>query len=249
MQNKFKKTDQRVGQLENHSAAICQVYKEQDLTRDLGMEHFMRKVEAAHCAACDLFIPMQPHLIQKHIKSPDHNYNRKGMMEQSKRASLSVARSILNHKLIGKKLESYLKGENPFTGNQDDQDPEDSMVMDVSELELTSETADSRAEAAAVKDEPPAEGETGQEAVEGEVVPAAAAAEEEEEKMEEELGVEGEEEQGNQEEEEGFEVGEEEDEEGYVVHDEIGEEGLQDELEEEEGVDAAEVEEEDKNDE
>lgn len=30
-------------------------------------------------------------------------------MEQSKRASLSVARSILNHKLIGKKLESYLK--------------------------------------------------------------------------------------------------------------------------------------------
>lgn len=33
----------------------------------------------------------------------------KGMMEQSKRASLSVARSILNHKLIGKKLESYLK--------------------------------------------------------------------------------------------------------------------------------------------
>lgn len=32
-----------------------------------------------------------------------------GMMEQSKRASLSVARSILNHKVIGKKLESYLK--------------------------------------------------------------------------------------------------------------------------------------------
>ncbi|XP_044043475.1 A-kinase anchor protein 8-like isoform X1 [Siniperca chuatsi] len=251
LQNKFKKTDQRVGQLENHSAAICQVYKEQDLTRDLGMEHFMRKVEAAHCAACDLFIPMQPHLIQKHIKSPDHNYNRKGMMEQSKRASLSVARSILNHKLIGKKLESYLKGENPFSGNQDDQDPEDSMVMDVSELELTSETTDSQTEAAPVKDEPVAEGETTQEAVEGEVVAAAA---EEEEKMEEELGMEGDEEQGNQEEEEGFEVGEEEEEEeeGYVVHDEIGEEGLQGELEEEEeeeGVEAAEVEEEDKNDE
>ncbi len=32
-----------------------------------------------------------------------------GMMEQSKRASLSVARSILNHKVIGKKLESFLK--------------------------------------------------------------------------------------------------------------------------------------------
>ncbi|XP_078131484.1 A-kinase anchor protein 8-like isoform X2 [Sander vitreus] len=249
LQNKFQKTDQRVGQLENHSAAICQVYKEQDLTRDLGMEHFMRKVEAAHCAACDLFIPMQPHLIQKHIKSPDHNYNRKGMMEQSKRASLSVARSILNHKVIGKKLESYLKGENPFTGNQDDQDPEDSMVMDVSEMELTNETADNQTEAAAVKDEPAAEEETGQKAVEGEAAAAVVAAAAEEEKMEEDLGMEGEEEQGNQEEDEGFEIG---DEEGYVVHDEIGEEGLQEEEEEEEeeeGVEAAEVEEEDKNDE
>ncbi|KAM8773309.1 A-kinase anchor protein 8-like [Acanthopagrus schlegelii] len=259
LQNKFKKTDQRVSQLENHSAAICQMYREQDLTRDLGMEHFMRKVEAAHCAACDLFIPMQPHLIQKHIKSPDHNYNRKGIMEQSKRASLSVARSILNHKLIGKKLESYLKGENPFTGNQDDQDPEDSMVMDVSELELTSETADNQTDGAEADGntpvkEPVAEGETGQEAVEGEAAAAVAAAEEEmEEKMEEEPGMEGEEEeQENHEEEEGFEVGEEEEEEeGYVVRDEINEEGLQAELdEEEEGVEVAEAEEEDdKNDE
>uniref|UniRef100_A0A3Q1EGL0 A kinase (PRKA) anchor protein 8-like n=1 Tax=Acanthochromis polyacanthus TaxID=80966 RepID=A0A3Q1EGL0_9TELE len=244
LQNKFKKTEQRVSQLENHSAAICQVYKEQDLTRELGMEHFMKKVEAAHCAACDLFIPMQPHLIQKHIKSPDHNYNRKGMMEQSKRASLSVARSILNHKLIGKKLESYLKGENPFTGNQDDQDPEDSMVMDVSEMELTGEAADGQTEAAPVKDEPQSEGDQGKEVVEGEEAATAAdeeVAQIEEEKMEEELG--------NQEEEEGFEVGEEEEEdEGYVVHDEIDEEGLpvDPEVEDQDvGVEGAEVEEED----
>ncbi|XP_035493416.2 A-kinase anchor protein 8-like [Scophthalmus maximus] len=267
LQNKFKKTDQRVSQLENHSAAICQVYKEQDLTRDLGMEHFMRKVEAAHCAACDLFIPMQPHLIQKHVKSPDHNYNRKGMMEQSKRASLSVARSILNHKLIGKKLESYLKGENPFTGNQDDVDAEDSMVMDVSELELTSETADGeteqteQTEAPPLKDDGPAaaEGDAGgQEAAEGEAAAAVVVAAEEEEKMEEEQGVvaaeEKEKEKGTQEEEEdGFEIGDEEgEEEGYVVHDEIGEEDLQGdqeaEKEEDEGVEATEVvEEEDEN--
>ncbi|XP_034440121.1 A-kinase anchor protein 8-like isoform X6 [Hippoglossus hippoglossus] len=160
LQNKFTKTDQRISQVENHSAAICQVYKEQDLTRDLGMEHFMRKVEAAHCAACDLFIPMQQHLIQKHVKSADHNYNRKGMMEQSKRGSLSVARSILNHKLIGKKLESYLKGENPFTGNQDDQDPDDSMVMDVSELDLTSETADGQTADEQTADEQTADDQT-----------------------------------------------------------------------------------------
>uniref|UniRef100_A0A3B4B3H9 C2H2 AKAP95-type domain-containing protein n=1 Tax=Periophthalmus magnuspinnatus TaxID=409849 RepID=A0A3B4B3H9_9GOBI len=143
LQNKLRKTEFRVGQLENHSASICQVYREQDLTR-LGLEHFIRKVEAAHCAACDLFIPMQNHLIQKHLKSPDHNYNRKAMMEQSKRASLSVARSILNHKVIGKKLESYLKGENPFFDNPDEQEPDDSMAMDVSGTELTGEQADSQ---------------------------------------------------------------------------------------------------------
>nr|XP_043884488.1 A-kinase anchor protein 8-like [Solea senegalensis] len=258
LQNKFTKTDQRVSQLENHNAAICQVYKEQDLTRDLGMEHFMRKVEAAHCAACDLFIPMQLHLIQKHVKSPDHNYNRKAMMEQSKRASLSVARSILNHKLIGKKLESYLKGENPFVGNQDDQDAEDSMLMDVSELELTSETADGQTELAQTTEEPVAQGDASPEVAEGEAEAEAAAAapptpttitataaaaeveEEEEEKMEEEQEICGE--------EEGFEVGEEEEEEEatYVVHDEIGEEELQCDEAEDKGLQAT-VEDKDKN--
>ncbi|XP_011611158.2 A-kinase anchor protein 8-like isoform X1 [Takifugu rubripes] len=246
LQNKFKKTEQRVSQMENHSAAICQMYREQDLTKELSMEHFMRKVEAAHCAACDLFIPMQPHLIQKHIKSPDHNYNRKGMMEQSKRASLSVARSILNHKLIGKKLESYLKGENPFSGNQDDQDPEDSMVIEGSEQELISEAAGGETVEGPVQPE----GEAGQEEFEGEA-PAATGADEE--KIEEEQGTQGEgeevaveeeEQQDNQEEDEGFEIGGEE--EGYVVQDEIGEEGLHIELEDE-GLEVAE--EEEKNDE
>ncbi|XP_043114701.1 A-kinase anchor protein 8-like isoform X2 [Puntigrus tetrazona] len=165
LNNKYKKTEQRVSQMDNHSTVICQVFKEQDLTRDLGMEHFMKKVEAAHCSACDVFIPMQYMLIQKHLKSPDHNYNRKGMMEQSKRSSLSVARSILNHKVIGKKLESYLKGENPFNGNHDDQDPEDSMVMEVSEADLTNESLHEikqvEEEEPAVEEEEPADGAVG----------------------------------------------------------------------------------------
>lgn len=134
------------------------------------------------------------------------------------------------------------QGENPFTGNQDDQDPEDSMVMDVSEVELANETTDSQTEAAAAPCELATEGETTQELAEGE---AEAGAPAEEEKMEEELGMQGEEELGNPEEEEGFEVGEEE-EEGYVVHDEIGEEGLQGDVKEGE-AEAAEVEKEAEN--
>uniref|UniRef100_A0A9J7Z0I5 A kinase (PRKA) anchor protein 8-like n=1 Tax=Cyprinus carpio carpio TaxID=630221 RepID=A0A9J7Z0I5_CYPCA len=211
LNNKYKKTEQRVSQMDNHSSVICQVFKEQDLTRDLGMEHFMKKVEAAHCSACDVFIPMQYTLIQKHLKSPDHNYNRKGMMEQSKRSSLSVARSILNHKVIGKKLESYLKGENPFNGNQDDQDPEDSMVMEVSEAELTNESLSEikqeeegpLAEGAEPVAEAFGNGEEHEEDVKMEMGGAA------EEGVEGEEGVKGEEE-GEEEGVEGVEVGEEE---------------------------------------
>ncbi|XP_012987500.2 LOW QUALITY PROTEIN: A-kinase anchor protein 8-like [Esox lucius] len=258
LNNKYKKTEQRTSQMENHSAAICQVYKEQDLTRELGMEHFMRKVEAAHCAACDLFIPMQFHLIQKHLKSNDHNFKRKGMMEQSKRASLSVARSILNHKVISKKLESYLKGENPFLGNQDDQDPDDSM-MEVSEAEVTN---DNLAEAETSKEE--AEPEADQavagpdgaeekmeeggavladrgegETQEGEVVAKEGVkpveVKLEEVKPDKEAAGQGEGEQGGEDEEEGFEVGDE------FADEELGEEdeGVEGELgeeEEDEGV-------------
>ncbi|XP_029111282.1 A-kinase anchor protein 8-like isoform X1 [Scleropages formosus] len=130
LQNKFKKTELRWKQTEKLSATICQVYREQDLTRGVGMEHFLRKVEAAHCAVCDLFIPMQQHLIQRHLRSPDHNYNRKFMMEQSKRSGLLVARSILNHKVISKKLESYLKGENPFAEGAEDKNLENVTVTE-----------------------------------------------------------------------------------------------------------------------
>lgn len=44
---------------------------------EIAMEHFVKKVEAAHCAACDLFIPMQFGVIQKHLKTMDHNRNRR----------------------------------------------------------------------------------------------------------------------------------------------------------------------------
>ncbi|XP_067400715.1 A-kinase anchor protein 8-like isoform X2 [Emydura macquarii macquarii] len=120
--NKTKKTEERRKAIEDINAVIQQIYKDQDLTQDVGMEHFIKKVEAAHCAACDLFIPMQYGIIQKHLKSLDHNHNRRAMMEQSKKSSLVVARSILNNKLISKKLERYLKGENPFTDDPEEKE-------------------------------------------------------------------------------------------------------------------------------
>uniref|UniRef100_A0A8C6ZTH7 A-kinase anchoring protein 8 like n=1 Tax=Nothoprocta perdicaria TaxID=30464 RepID=A0A8C6ZTH7_NOTPE len=120
--NKTRKTEERRRAVEDINGVIQQIYRDQDLTQDVGMEHFMKKVEAAHCAACDLFLPMQYGVIQKHLKSLDHNHNRRAMMEQSKKSSLVVARSILNNKLISKKLERYLKGENPFTDDPEEKE-------------------------------------------------------------------------------------------------------------------------------
>ncbi|XP_074162704.1 A-kinase anchor protein 8-like isoform X1 [Sminthopsis crassicaudata] len=119
--NKTKKTEERRKTIEDLNGVIQQIYKDQDLTQEIAMEHFVKKVEAAHCAACDLFIPMQFGIIQKHLKSMEHNRNRRLMMDQSKKSSLMVARSILNNKLISKKLERYLKGENPFTDDPEEE--------------------------------------------------------------------------------------------------------------------------------
>nr|KAF6283214.1 A-kinase anchoring protein 8 like [Pipistrellus kuhlii] len=119
--NKTKKTEELRKTVEDLDGLIQQIYRDQDLTQEIAMEHFVKKVEAAHCAACDLFIPMQFGIIQKHLKTIDHNRNRRLMMEQSKKSSLMVARSILNNKLISKKLEDYLKGENPFTDSPEEE--------------------------------------------------------------------------------------------------------------------------------
>ncbi|XP_076978046.1 A-kinase anchor protein 8-like isoform X2 [Tamandua tetradactyla] len=135
--NKTKKTEELRKTVEDLDGLIQQIYRDQDLTQEIAMEHFMKKVEAAHCAACDLFVPMQFGIIQKHLKTVDHNRNRRLMMEQSKKASLMVARSILNNKLISKKLERYLRGENPFTDG-----PEEEREQEEAEGGATDEPAE-----------------------------------------------------------------------------------------------------------
>ncbi|XP_017695436.1 PREDICTED: A-kinase anchor protein 8-like [Lepidothrix coronata] len=59
--------------------------------------------------ACDMLIPAQNHLLQRHLRSADHNRNRRMAAEQFKKTSLHVAKSVLNNKHIVKMLEKYLK--------------------------------------------------------------------------------------------------------------------------------------------
>ncbi|NWS48867.1 AKAP8 protein, partial [Probosciger aterrimus] len=98
-----------------------------DPFKGIGQEHFFKKIEAAHCMACDMLIPAQNHLLQRHLRSADHNRNRRMAAEQFKKTSLHVAKSVLNNKHIVKMLEKYLKGEDPFTDEITDQDVDEAL--------------------------------------------------------------------------------------------------------------------------
>uniref|UniRef100_UPI00398E3D60 A-kinase anchor protein 8-like n=1 Tax=Pristiophorus japonicus TaxID=55135 RepID=UPI00398E3D60 len=117
--NKIQKTQKRREQIGDKTILKKQLMQQQDLLQDVGLEHFMKKVEAAHCVACDLFIPLQNALLMRHLKTPDHGRNRKTMLEKAKKGSLVVARSVLNNRNIAAMLEKYKKGENPFTDDPD----------------------------------------------------------------------------------------------------------------------------------
>ncbi|XP_038640976.1 A-kinase anchor protein 8-like isoform X2 [Scyliorhinus canicula] len=122
--NKIQKTQKRREQIGDKTILRKQLMQQQDLLQDVGLEHFMKKVEAAHCVACDLFIPIQNAVLMRHLKSPAHGWNRRMMLEKAKKGSLVVARSVLNNRNIAAMLEKYKKGENPFTDDPD-KDEED----------------------------------------------------------------------------------------------------------------------------
>ncbi|XP_069783398.1 A-kinase anchor protein 8-like isoform X2 [Narcine bancroftii] len=124
--NKIQKTQKRREQIGDKTILKKQIMQQQDLLQDVGLDHFMKKIEAAHCMACDLFIPMQNTLLTRHLKTVDHGWNRKIMLEKAKKGSLVVARSILNNRNIAAMLEKYKKGENPFTDDPD-KDEEDAV--------------------------------------------------------------------------------------------------------------------------
>lgn len=95
-----------------------------DPFKGIGQEHFFKRIEAAHCLACDMLIPAQHQLLQRHLHSVDHNHNRRLAAEQFKKTSLHVAKSVLNNKHIVKMLEKYLKGEDPFVNETADLEAE-----------------------------------------------------------------------------------------------------------------------------
>ncbi|XP_045145680.1 A-kinase anchor protein 8 isoform X2 [Echinops telfairi] len=112
-----------------------------DPFKGIGQEHFFKRIEAAHCLACDMLIPAQHQLLQRHLHSPDHNHNRRLAAEQFKKTSLHVAKSVLNNRHIVKMLEKYLKGEDPFTSEAADPEAEGEDCLGGGDKEETPEEA------------------------------------------------------------------------------------------------------------
>nr|XP_054509951.1 A-kinase anchor protein 8 [Agelaius phoeniceus] len=48
-----------------------------DPFKGIGQEHFFKRIEAAHCLACDMLIPAQGNLLQRHLRSAEHNRSRR----------------------------------------------------------------------------------------------------------------------------------------------------------------------------
>ncbi|XP_045405477.1 A-kinase anchor protein 8 [Lemur catta] len=146
-----------------------------DPFKGIGQEHFFKRIEAAHCLACDMLIPAQPQLLQRHLHSVDHNHNRRLAAEQFKKTSLHVAKSVLNNRHIVKMLEKYLKGEDPFTnetvdpemegddnlgGEEKEETPEEVAAEVLAEVIMAAVKAvDGEGARAAESSEVPAEGE------------------------------------------------------------------------------------------
>ncbi|XP_032868073.1 A-kinase anchor protein 8-like isoform X2 [Amblyraja radiata] len=126
--NKNKKTQKRREQIGDETILKKQLTQQHDVLQGIGMEQCMKKVEAAHCMACDLFIPMQTGFIAQHLRSAEHTRNRKIALERAKKGSLVIAKSILNNSNIATMLEKYVKGEKPFTDDPDDKDEEEGAI-------------------------------------------------------------------------------------------------------------------------
>ncbi|TRY66362.1 hypothetical protein DNTS_035182 [Danionella cerebrum] len=92
-------------------------------------DDYMRKMEVAYCAACDVHIPVRFSSVQQHLHSVNHLKSKAAYKEQLKRDSVVTAKAIINNDNVKVRYEKYMKGEDPFAADakdtsSDSQDPD-----------------------------------------------------------------------------------------------------------------------------
>ncbi|XP_066449373.1 A-kinase anchor protein 8-like isoform X2 [Eleutherodactylus coqui] len=85
-----------------------------DKFRGIGQEHYVHRIQAAHCRACEVLIPDIPELLAAHITSPAHEENCKATSRTIKSNSLAVAKNFFQDKKIWQMSEKYLQEQKPI---------------------------------------------------------------------------------------------------------------------------------------
>ncbi|KAG8441233.1 hypothetical protein GDO86_006831 [Hymenochirus boettgeri] len=81
--------------------------KQRDCFKDIGQEHYIHRVEAAHCVACDMLVPDVPDALKDHITSESHSKNRRALNNKMKNTCVKRADSFLSSKNIAPLLKAY----------------------------------------------------------------------------------------------------------------------------------------------
>ncbi|KAG8436712.1 hypothetical protein GDO86_007703 [Hymenochirus boettgeri] len=123
--NKFKKTAARRAQSMANEAAKA---LEKEVMEGVAPDDHMMKVETVHCSACSVYVPALHSSVQLHLKSADHSKSKLAYKDQIKRESILTATSILNNPLVKARYELYLKGENPFEAQPEEQQEQTEQV-------------------------------------------------------------------------------------------------------------------------
>ncbi|XP_069801497.1 A-kinase anchor protein 8-like [Dendropsophus ebraccatus] len=134
LEDSFRKSKERCKQIKDFNSTVIQIFRNRDITLELGMEEFIKKVEVIYCAACDVFVPMNYLTVLRHIETPLHKQGCQIRMESSKQRAVSNAKNILKFKLNEPKLEEYLStGKKTFT-NDDEENTRGGCSTDLSQM-------------------------------------------------------------------------------------------------------------------
>ncbi|KAM4035889.1 uncharacterized protein ACNLHF_014941 isoform 5-T5 [Anomaloglossus baeobatrachus] len=104
----FKKRKMSLERKNNHP----QPFKDKFI--GIGQEHFLHRIQAAQCQACNVLIPDVQELLRKHISSDDHQQNCKARLKNIKVKSLAATKELLLDQDILHMLKMYQAGKNPF---------------------------------------------------------------------------------------------------------------------------------------
>ncbi|XP_072005302.1 uncharacterized protein [Engystomops pustulosus] len=80
----------------------------------LSQDHYLHRIQATHCHACDVLIPDSPGLLAQHVRSDAHQKNRKLIVKSVRQSCIAAAKELLMDKELLQMHRKLCQGINPF---------------------------------------------------------------------------------------------------------------------------------------